>query len=124
MVNLTNAMKNLQESKQNESKKLAKIIEEQNLKKEGKSLKEDYEGNYDPAALNDDIELLEKVDNTLNEIWDIMKGGDSQFFSEHKDELAIICDSVSELKRKAKEIFAKEERDMLDSYAEDDEDEE
>lgn len=113
MVNLTNAMKNLQESKQEESNKLKELIEKQNMKKERKTLKEEYEGNYDPAALNDDIELLEKVSTTLNEIWDITKAGDSEFFLSHESELAEICDIIEKMLDEARGIFNKEHNDML-----------
>ena len=70
MVNLTNAMKNLQESKQNESKKLAKIIGEQNLKKEGKSLKEDYE----VSSLNIKSSLFLISPSYINKSWSSIEG--------------------------------------------------
>lgn len=121
-MDLTRAMKSLQEAKINESNKLAEIIKKQNLKKEDKAccgdcldkteLKEELEGT-DPAALNDDIELLEKVNTILQEMWDIKQGGDSEFFSYYSDKLATVCDTVSELLKDAKRIFSREEDEML-----------
>lgn len=121
-MDLTRAMKSLQEAKINESNKLAEIIKKQNLKKEDKAccgdcldkteLKEELEGT-DPAALNDDIELLEKVNTILQEMWDIKQGGDSEFFSYYGDKLATVCDTVSELLKDAKRIFSREEDEML-----------
>lgn len=124
-MDLSKAMKNLQEAKINESNKLAEIIKRQGKKvKESKIVKEEYEGNYDPANLNDDIELLEKVNTTLNEIWDIMEGGDSEFFPQHRDELATICDTVQNMLDKAKEIFNKEQDEFLADIEDEEEDDE
>lgn len=111
-MNLVKAMGNLQESKKQESEKLAKIIKKQNLKKESKNLKEELEGT-DPAALSDDIDLLEKVNATLQEMWNIKEGGDSEFFQLYSEKLATVCDTVEEMLKKAKEIFTREENEML-----------
>lgn len=113
-MDLIKAMGNLQEGKKLESQKLANLIKKQNIKKENKNLKEELEGT-DPAALNDDIELLEKVNAILNEIWDIKVGGDSEFFNLVEDQLSTVCDSVSEMLKKAREIFEREENEMLSS---------
>lgn len=112
-MDLTKAMKSLQEAKTNESNKLAEIIRKQNLKKEGKELKEDYEGNYDPSMLFDDVEDLQGLVNILNKLYDAIQAGETEFLNDYREQIAEACDTFEEILKKAKALLDKEHTEFL-----------